>query len=67
MPLYDYQCSKCGIIFEYEVTLADIDKEVRCLNCNGSCKRLMSAPAFHLKGGGWAKDGYSKGGSKETN
>lgn len=32
--------------------------------CDGqvSMTRLISAPAFHLKGFGWASDGYSKGG-----
>ena len=33
-------------------------------NCTGDTVKLISAPSFVLKGGGWYKDSYSKNPSK---
>ncbi|MBL8976577.1 MAG: zinc ribbon domain-containing protein, partial [Myxococcales bacterium] len=30
-----------------------------CEKCNGTLERAVTAAAFHLKGGGWYKDGYA--------
>jgi predicted nucleic acid-binding Zn ribbon protein len=30
-----------------------------CEHCGGRLEKQMAAPAFHLKGGGWYKDGYA--------
>jgi predicted nucleic acid-binding Zn ribbon protein len=35
-----------------------------CAECGGVVKKIVSASAFHLKGGGWYADGYSSGGGK---
>lgn len=66
MPTYDYECQDCGHTFEIsqrisEKALAD------CPVCQQpKLRRLITAAAFHLKGGGWYKDGYGKGGSGRT-
>ena len=58
MPTYEYQCQACGHQLEAfqritESALKD------CPACNKpSLERLISGGAFHLKGGGWYKDGY---------
>ena len=58
MPTYDYKCNSCGHEFEAKQRITDKPLRV-CPKCNGSVKRLLSATAFALKGGGWYKDGYS--------
>ena len=53
MPFYEYQCSGCG--YHHEVLQKVADKSLRkCPECGRSTlKRLMSAPVFRFKGGGW--------------
>lgn len=53
MPFYEYQCSSCG--HHHEALQKISDKPLRkCPECGRSTlKRLMSAPVFRLKGGGW--------------
>ena len=65
MPTYDYQCEKCGHEFERVQRITE-DPIKTCPECKArKVKRLLSAPNFILKGGGWYADGYgsSKGGS----
>jgi putative FmdB family regulatory protein len=59
MPTYEYKCKACDREFEYQQRMSDPDKEV-CEACGEKAlERLLSAPAFHLKGGGWYKDLYA--------
>ena len=53
MPFYEYQCSSCG--HRHEELQKISDRPLRkCPDCGrNTLKRLMSAPAFRLKGGGW--------------
>jgi putative FmdB family regulatory protein len=66
MPTYDYQCEKCGFEFEREQRITE-DPIKTCPECKSrKAKRLLSAPNFILKGGGWYADGYgSSGGSSK--
>jgi len=58
MPTYDYQCQKCGFEFEREQRITE-DPIKTCPECKSrQAKRLLSAPGFILKGGGWYADGY---------
>lgn len=61
MPLYDVVCD-CG--FRKEVVLKLNGEEPVCDVCGLQMRRAVSAPAFVLKGGGWASDGYSSAASK---
>ena len=68
MPTYDYQCEKCGHEFERVQRITE-DPIKTCPECKSKkAKRLLSAPNFILKGGGWYADGYgsSKGGAKSS-
>ncbi len=57
MPLYTFECTKCKKITE---DLVPIDtKTIRC-ECGHEATKIPSLSNFHLKGGGWYKDGYSK-------
>jgi putative FmdB family regulatory protein len=53
MPFYEYQCKNCGHELEAMQKVSD-DPLKKCPNCGKSqLQRLMSAPVFRLKGGGW--------------
>lgn len=41
------------------------DPKTECEKCGGKLERLISASAFHLKGGGWYRDLYASP-KKET-
>ncbi len=60
MPLYEYECEKCGDHFEVIQKFADEPLQVH-EKCGGPVHRLVSAPAFHLKGSGWYATDYAKG------
>ena len=53
MPFYEYQCSGCG--HHHEELQKITDKPLRkCPECGRlTLRRLVSAPVFRLKGGGW--------------
>jgi putative FmdB family regulatory protein len=53
MPFYEYQCSACG--HHHEELQKVSDRPLRkCPACGRSTlRRLVSAPVFRLKGGGW--------------
>jgi putative FmdB family regulatory protein len=53
MPFYEYQCSACGHHHEELQKITDGPLR-KCPACGRSTlKRLVSAPVFRLKGGGW--------------
>ena len=59
MPIYEYLCESCGFQFEEVQKFNDPPLE-ECPVCGkNSASRQVSMSTFHLKGGGWYKDGYS--------
>ena len=53
MPFYEYQCKSCGHELEAMQKVSDPPLK-KCPHCGKSqLQRLMSAPVFRLKGGGW--------------
>ncbi len=53
MPFYEYQCKNCGHTLEDMQKVNDSPLK-KCPSCGKSqLTRLMSAPVFRLKGGGW--------------
>ena len=53
MPFYEYQCKSCGHDLEAMQKISDPPLK-KCPHCGKSqLRRLMSAPVFRLKGGGW--------------
>jgi putative FmdB family regulatory protein len=53
MPFYEYQCSACGHQHE-ELQKISARPLRKCPACGRSTlRRLVSAPVFRLKGGGW--------------
>jgi putative FmdB family regulatory protein len=65
MPTYEYLCKACEHEFEREQRISDAPVKT-CPKCKSKqVKRLLSAPRFHLKGGGWYSDLYSKPSGKK--
>lgn len=53
MPFYEYECSACKHQTEVLQKITDAPLK-KCPECGKqTLKRLMSAPVFRLKGGGW--------------
>ena len=63
MPLYEFQCAKCGHRFEKIQKFSDPDPK-KCPEC-GSAKieRMLAAPAVQFKGSGWYVTDYARKGS----
>ena len=62
MPIFDYQCQACGHTFD-ALQKVGADPLRDCPECDQpELKKLLSAPNFHLKGGGWrnSDDGKPK-------
>ena len=63
MPIYEYECDKCGVTFEaIQAISAKPLKTCKGLGCNdkdnGKVHRLVSASGFILKGSGWYTSEY---------
>jgi len=70
MPLYEYECKKCGHRFEKILKFSDKPMK-KCPDCGGAVEQLISAPTVQFKGAGWyvtdyAKKGTSSGKSSEN-
>ena len=59
MPLYEYQCQKCGHRFERIQRFSD-PLVKKCPECNGKVEQLLSAPAVQFKGSGWYVTDYAR-------
>jgi putative FmdB family regulatory protein len=59
MPLYEYQCKKCGHRFELIQSFSAEDPK-ECPVCHGEVERLISTPArAHFKGSGFYSTDYA--------
>lgn len=58
MPVYEYQCESCGGRFEAVQKFSDpvLSECVLCKAAN--IRKVLSAPAFVLKGNGWYVTDY---------
>jgi putative FmdB family regulatory protein len=66
MPIYEYQCGACGHRFE---TLQKVSESplMECPDCGQQAlKKLISATAFRLKGGGWYETDFKTGTKKNV-
>ena len=58
MPIYEYQCEKCGT---FETTQRITEKPLgKCPTCRGKVKKLISNTSFQLKGTGWYITDYAR-------
>ena len=64
MPLYEYECEKCGEQFEVMQKFSDAPL-TKHEKCGGRVNRLLSAPALQFKGSGWYITDYARAKSAE--
>jgi putative FmdB family regulatory protein len=58
MPIYEYDCQKCGT---FETTQKITEKPLsKCPTCKGKVKKLISNTSFQLKGTGWYVTDYAR-------
>src|ERR1700733_12116731 len=64
MPIYEYQCQACGHQLEdlQKVSDGPLRKRPECGKAR--LQKLLSAPAFRLKGGGWYETDFKSGKKK---
>ena len=67
MPIYEYQCEKCGHHLEALQKISD--KPLReCPECGKhSLARLVSAPLFRLAGSGWYETDFKSDKEQKRN
>jgi len=67
MPIYEFECSSCGVRFDRLQKLSDPDPAA-CPDCGAAqVRRRVTAPAFRLAGSGWYETDFKKGGDKKRN
>jgi putative FmdB family regulatory protein len=59
MPIYEYECTKCGKLEEVLQNFSD-KPLTKCKSCAGKLQKIVSQSTFHLKGTGWYATDYAK-------
>jgi putative FmdB family regulatory protein len=57
MPIYEYECKKCGKIFEVYQRLSDKAEDIKCPIC-GAEKPVKRVSSFSSCGSGYGSAGY---------
>ena len=53
-PSYEYECLRCGNIFQVNRPMSDSSKPAKCGTCRVECKRIVTGgTGFILKGNDW--------------
>jgi len=58
VPLYEYECVKCGKKTEKIETVAGPHLK-KCPHCGGKVEQAITAPAIQFKGSGWYVTDYA--------
>lgn len=67
MPIYEYKCASCGHYLDVLQKLKD-EPLRQCPECNeNALRRLISAPSFRLKGGGWYETDFKSDKERKRN
>lgn len=67
MPIYEYECKKCGTIVEAFQGINDAPLTVCECGEQGTLERIISLSSFHLKGTGWYTTDYARRAKAEPN
>ena len=65
MPIYEYECAKCGSTIEVIQKMSDKPLKKHA-SCGGTLTKLISASGFQFKGTGWYVTDYARKGSGES-
>jgi len=67
MPFYEYECQACKFYTEVMQKIAD-PPLTKCPSCGKrKLKKLVSAPVFRLKGGGWYETDFKSDKEEKRN
>ena len=67
MPFYEYECQACKFYTEVMQKIADAPL-AKCPSCGKrALKKLLSAPVFRLKGGGWYETDFKSAQENKRN
>ena len=67
MPFYEYECSNCKFYVEALQKITD-EPMKQCPSCKKqTLKKLVSAPNFRLKGGGWYETDFKSESEEKRN
>ena len=67
MPIYEFECTACGAVFDRLQKLSDPDP-TECPECSkAAIKRRLTAPSFRLAGSGWYETDFKKEGDTKRN
>lgn len=67
MPFYEYECAVCKFYTEVMQKIAAAPLR-KCPSCGQSAmKKLISAPNFRLKGGGWYETDFKSDNERKRN
>src|SRR5215813_12628172 len=59
MPIYEYECKKCGQTIEVIQKMSDKPLK-KHQGCGGALTKLISAAGFQFKGTGWYVTDYAR-------
>ena len=65
MPIYEYECTKCGMVEEALQKFSDKPLK-KCRHCSGKLHKLVSQSSFQLKGTGWYVTDYADRSKKSS-
>jgi putative FmdB family regulatory protein len=66
MPIYDYQCTSCGLKKEVMRKISEPNLTL-CPECGKETfAKQLSAPSFQLSGSGWYATDFKNSGAKKT-
>jgi putative FmdB family regulatory protein len=63
MPIYEYECAKCGKRIEVIQKMSDKPLK-KHESCGGTLTKLISAAGFQFKGTGWYVTDYARKGTQ---
>ena len=58
MPIYEYQCQKCGTHTEKRQSISE-EPLIECEKCGGKLEKQVSLSGFQFKGAGWYVTDYA--------
>ena len=64
MPIYEYECAKCGTTIEVIQKFSDQPLK-KHKGCGGALTKLISAAGFQFKGSGWYVTDYARKSQKD--
>ena len=67
MPIYEYRCESCAHLFDVLQKVSEAPLK-ECPECGElELRRLVSAPSFRLKGGGWYETDFKSDKERKRN